>query len=367
MKNNNTMHLNDCFFTEKKRLLMEYEGLRVSLFRYETGVAALEVGNKRGGFIILPYQGQQIWRCCFDGRELTMNSMFDEPVRTRDYLSTYGGFFLHCGATAIGVPSKDDDHPLHGELPNAPYREAYISCGADENGSYIIVGGKYEHKVAFNHRYLAEPQVKIHENSSILDVSMQITNLLKTQMELMYLAHINFSPVDHAKLAYTADYDPQHVDVNINIPDHIKTSVPIGEFKAFLQKLKENPAIHHHIDPKALYDPEVVMSIQYKADNEGMAHSMQIHPDGYADYVAHRPLQLPKALRWIARNPNEDAMGLVLPATSGNNGYLAEKAAGNYITLLAGGSTRFDLRVGLLTPEESRKMSTKIDSIKGMA
>ena len=29
--------------------------------------------------MLLPYQGQAIWRAQFDGQELTMGSMFDEP------------------------------------------------------------------------------------------------------------------------------------------------------------------------------------------------------------------------------------------------------------------------------------------------
>ena len=60
-----------------------------------------------------------------DGRQLTMRSMFDQPQATRNYLETYGGFLIHCGFTAMGVPTKEDSHPLHGELPNAPYRQAY--------------------------------------------------------------------------------------------------------------------------------------------------------------------------------------------------------------------------------------------------
>ena len=360
MNNEAVINLRNSFFTEKECLILEYAGLNVSIFRYETGVAAIRAGNKRGSIIILPYQGQQIWRCCFYERELTMLSMFDEPVLTQDYLSTYGGFFLHCGATAIGVPSTKDTHPLHGELPNAHYQSAYVSCGTDSNGSYVVIGGRYEHKVAFNHHYLAEPRIVIYEDSGVLDISMQITNLLKTQMELMYLAHLNFRPIDNSELVYNANYDPEHVEVNINVPDHIKTSVPIEEFKAFLQKLKANPVLHHRMNPDALYDPEVVISIKYKADNDGVAHSLQIRPDGFADYVAHKPSQLPKALRWIARNPDQDALGLVLPATSGNNGYLAEKAEGNFIALSPGSSICFNLRAGILTPEETGKVKEKI-------
>ena len=296
-----------------------------------------------------------------DGREQTMKSMFAEPIATQNYLGTYGGFYLHCGATAIGVPSQIDTHPLHGELPNAPYQSAYLLAGTNSKGKYITIGGLYEHILAFNHHYLAEPRVTIYEDSGILDISMQITNLLKVPMELMYLGHLNFRPVDHSELVYSADYDPEHVEVNINVPAHMKTSVPIEVFKDFLHKLKENPVLHHHVDPDALFDPEVTMYIDYNADENGVAHSMQIHPDGYADYAAHYPAQLPRTIRWISRSPDQDAMGLVLPATSGNNGFIAEYAAGNFITLPPGETQSFDIKAGLLTPDEAAEMKKHIE------
>ncbi|GIS11657.1 MAG: hypothetical protein CM15mP115_08080 [Alphaproteobacteria bacterium] len=49
---------------------------------------------------MLPFKGQQIWRAGFDGRDLTMRSMFDEPVDTQVYLETYGAFMIHCGLAA---------------------------------------------------------------------------------------------------------------------------------------------------------------------------------------------------------------------------------------------------------------------------
>ena len=90
-----------------------------------------------------------------------------------------------------------------------------------------------------------------------------------------------------------------------------------------------------------------------------------MHPDGRADYVAHRPEQLDHGVRWICRTPDQDALGLVLPATAEPEGYSAEKAKGN-IKVLEGGSTwRCDMVVGALTPDEAAAMATKIDGIVG--
>ena len=111
------------FFGEKERPFIERGELSASLFRYDSGVAAVRVRNSRGEIVVLPFHGQQIWDARFEGRTLTMRSMFPEPRATRDYLGNYGAFLLHCGATAMGNPSREDTHPLHGELPNAPYAD----------------------------------------------------------------------------------------------------------------------------------------------------------------------------------------------------------------------------------------------------
>jgi hypothetical protein len=66
-----------------------------------------------------------------------MATAFAESRPTREYLENYGSFMLHCGATAMGVPSKEDSHPLHGELPNASYQKAYVVVGQDEKGPYV--------------------------------------------------------------------------------------------------------------------------------------------------------------------------------------------------------------------------------------
>ena len=90
-------------FNEKERPLCQFDAFSITTFRYKSGVAALRIINARGEIIVLPFQGQQVWRANFDGRELTMRSMFDEPVSTREYLENYGAFMIHCGITGLGA------------------------------------------------------------------------------------------------------------------------------------------------------------------------------------------------------------------------------------------------------------------------
>lgn len=347
-------------FDDQETTLVEHETLSASAFRFGSGVRGLRLENDVGELVLLPFQGQQIWSAAFGGRSLTMRSMFEEPRSTREYLETYGGFLLHCGATAMGVPSAEDTHPLHGELPNAPYERAFVVVGQDDEGAYIGLGGTYQHTVAFNCNYVAEPLVKLYAGSSLFAVGMTITNLMHSDMELMYLAHINFRPVDFGRLVCSALCSPEHVRVRKSIPSHIKP--PLG-YAQFIEELGRHPERHNLLTPDLVFDPEVVFVIDYLADEDGWAHSLQVHPDGNADYVRHRPSQLDKGIRWISRTADQDALGLVLPGTAEPEGYLAEKAKGNIKIVPGREAFHCDIGVGALTPSEAERMEAKIDDI----
>jgi hypothetical protein len=348
------------FFAAREKVLVERGPLSAATFLFDSGVCGLRLKNELGQLVLLPFQGQQIWSAEFGGRNLTMKSMFTEPRPTREYLETYGGFLLHCGATAMGVPTKEDAHPLHGELPNAPYQKACLVAGQDERGPYLGLGGQYQHTVAFNHNYVAAPLVKLYAGSTLFWLAMSIKNLKNSAMELMYMAHVNFRPVDNGRLVYSAPCTPEHVRVRTSIPSHIR---PLPGYVEFLEELGRRPEKHNLLAPGLLFDPEVVFFIDYLADEEGWAHSMQVHPDGNADYIRHRPAQLDKGVRWICRTADQDALGIVLPATAEPEGYLVEKAKGNLKILPPGGKFYCEMEMGALTPAEAKRMEGKIKQI----
>ena len=356
------INLSSAMFDDSERTLVEHGPLKASTFRYSTGVAACRIANDEGELIVLPFQGQQIWQATFGGRNLTMVSMFDEPQATRDYLETYGAFLLHCGVTSMGVPTESDDHPLHGELPNAPYNEAYLLLGEDEGGAYISISGRYRHTVAFSHNYVAEPVITLHEETSLFDVSLTVTNLKKTAMDLMYLAHVNFRPVNDSRLVYSAPCTPETVRVRTSIPSHVTVG---PDFADFLDELSKNPAKHNVLSPDLAFDPEMVFFIDYETDSSGWAHTLQVHPSGEADYIGYCTDQLDHGVRWICRTPDQDALGLILPATAEPEGYSAEKAKGNIKTLDAGGQWRCDMTMGALSADETTIMEAKIADILG--
>jgi hypothetical protein len=347
--------------SECERPLVSFDELSATSFRFGSGVCALRLQNDVGSLIILPFQGQQVWSAEFGGRNLTMKSMFQEPKPTTDFLATFGGFLQHCGATGAGAPSPQDTHPLHGELPNAPYQTAYLVTGRDQAGPYIGVGGAYRHTVAFAHNYLAEPLVKLRAGSTLFNVAMTITNLKRSEMELMYLAHVNFSPVDHGRLVYSAVCTPQHVRVRTEIPAHIR---PRPDYAKFIARLQHDPALHETLTPGLAFDPEIVLFIDYLADEQGWAHSMQVHPDGSADYIRHRPNQLPRATRWICRTADQDAIALVEAGICETDGYLLEKAKGNVQKLPPGAKFHCSLDIGLLSPAEASFLEDRIAEMR---
>jgi len=179
-------------------------------------------------------------------------------------------------------------------------------------------------------------------------------------MEFMYLAHANFRPVDNGRLVYSAPCTPDHVRVRRSIPSHIK---PPPGYVDFLNELERQPEKHNLLAPDLPFDPEVVFFIDYLADEQGWAHTMQIHPDGNADYIRHRPDQLDIGVRWISRTGDQDALGLILPATAEPEGYLAEKAKGNIKVVPPKGVFQIDMEMGALTPDEAQRMAEEINRL----
>ena len=359
---NSTVDLRTEMFTEIERPLLRAGDLSLSTFTYPSGVHAVRLKNKNGEIILLPFQGQQIWRCRFLGHDLTMRSAFQQPRPTLDYLGTYGGFLLHCGATVMGVPGPEDTHPLHGELPNAPYDSAAVSIEEDEGGASIVVSGSYEHISAFNSHYIARPGVRLREDATVVEVKIDIENKRQTPMDLMYMMHVNFRPEDFGELVYSAFPNPEQVKVHVSVPSHMK-SAGIEDLVKYMHQLESNPTLHHLLDPKLPYNPEIVFTIRYESDPEGYAHALMVHPDGYGSYLSFRPEELEFGIRWISRTGTEDALGMVLPATAEHQGYTAEKKKGHLKSLAPGDTVSFHAVAGLLSPQETKQMRENISEI----
>jgi len=166
--------------------------------------------------------------------------------------------------------------------------------------------------------------------------------------------------VDYGRLVYSAACDPAHVRVRRSIPSHVR---PAPGYREFLEELAQHPEKHNVLVPGLSFDPEVVFFVDYRADEEGWAYTMQVHPDGTGDLIRHKLAQLNHGIRWISRTPDQDTLGMCEPATAEPEGYHAEKAKGNVRELAAGASVTFEMEMGYLAADAVPAMERKIAAL----
>lgn len=265
----------------------------------------------------------------------------------------------YCGVTGMGSPGPHDDHPLHGELPNARFGRAFLVAGEDEHGAYLGLGGEYEYARAFGSHYLAQPVVRLYTHATALHISLQVTNLGGRPLPLMVLFHINYRPVDGGRLVYSAPADPEHMRVRADLPGHAR---PQPGYAEFIQVLRQHPEKHLLLETGQAYDPEVVFFIKYLSDPDGWAYAMQVHPDGSADFVRHHPQQLPYGIRWICRTPDQDALGFEA-GTAEVDGRTREAEKGNLRWLEPGERFTCELEAGVCEPAEAARLEKYIAGI----
>jgi hypothetical protein len=344
-----SVQLHPELFGESEKLIARSGSLTATAFRYGSGVAGLRVDNGVGTVTLLPFQGQQVWDAACLGRSLAMRSMFDEPQPTRDYLSTYGALFLHCGGTAMGNPGPVDTHPLHGELPNIPYTSAQLVLGEDDAGGYADLTGIARDTLAFDHDFVSRPRVRLREGSTVLDIAINVENRASKPLAFFYLAHINFRPADGGLLIDTVRSD----DSSIVMRQPASAEASEWDAASF-RSLKAGVAI----------EPEAVLMLKPETGEDGWAHALHRRPDGTGDFVSYRPSELPYAVRWITRSGDQDALGLLLPATAAPNGRAAAIKENQIVWIEPGASYDASLRFGAADAEAASRLEAEILTIR---
>ena len=356
-----TISLSKSSIPVQESKFVEYGNLAAYLFTYDSGVQAVKLANDEGYIVVLPYMGQQVWNAFFGGRFLNMKTMYREPKSVDHFLESYGCFVMHCGPLRMGCPGPEDDHPLHGTLPVARFDEASLVLGEDEQGKYVGVSGVLDRNTAFGEKYRACPVVKLHEASSLVDIRMTIENYSHYPMELMYMCHVNFRPVEHGRIVQCVDWTPRAMKLRTTIPGHVSVS---EGFREFMARLEENPRLTEIIKPEDEYNPEIVFFMNAPGvDEQGWSHFLQVHADGSADYIRYKPEELDHSARWISRTEDQAGLGLALPATCDPEGYTAEKRKGNIKVLPGESSISFSVVAGYLGAEDARKMEDRITRI----
>ena len=338
-------------FTREPVTIAEDGEFKAVGWLYSTGVAAVKVSNSRGSFTILPWLGQAIWRCDFDGRELAMKSIYDEPADCKkSYSESYGFFMMHCGLTAMGNPTAEDDHIGHAELPVARYQSAYLEFGSDKAGPYAAVGGSYRHHLCFTYNYVFSPRVVLRKGATKLDIEASVRNEKDIPFEYYYLCHVNHRPVNGSKI----------VESPLKRAPIINREVPAGYYKPwadatekFLDAIEKDYRVQQVVGAKGeSYRPEIVNCYFHKPDAKGWAFVKQVYPKKFGKvggvYVKYRPAELPYSTRWIARTEDEDAMGMCLPATAEHKGRTFARRHHQQRYLKPGKSVTFHIETGIL-------------------
>lgn len=341
--------------------VLDHPNWKITAFCYVNGIAGLRIKGARVEAVILPFRGQQVWSLAFDGESVGMRGMTSAPADGAGLVDSFGAFFFHCGLMGTSAPGIGDNYPQHGELPVAPMSEAWLEF-EDLSGDTLTLRSRCTYARVFRAHYVAAPFVRFAHDAAAISIGIEVENKSKAEMPFMYMGHPNFRPIDGARLAYSAPYTTAAVRVYTPVPtqgDHG------AGHRGLVERLVADPLLHHHLDQGLPYDPEVVFEIDYLADENGWAHSLQIHPDGTSDGVSHQTASCPRALRWISRTADLDAIAIVEPATSWLGGYTAEKSAGTVPSLAAGVHWRTEIRVERLSKVETTMRLDKIDSIAG--
>ena len=334
------------------RPVLEAEAFSAHAWTYPSGVKALSLQNARGRLVVLPWQGQMIWDAEFDGHNLTMRNLFEQPRPTAAIIGTYGCFMFHAGLLRNGCPTPEDDHPLHGEMPCAAMDRAWLEVGEDEQGAYLRLAGDYEYVQGFGDRYRASPSVTLRPDSGLFEIGMQVLNRAGKPMDLMYMAHMNYAYVAGGRFTQPRGYEGQRM--RASVPAHVR---PTGDWTAYMATLAEDPSRLQVLDTPQLYDPEIVSFFDgVGTDEQGQAHFFLEHPDGAAFYTRYRPEQFSHAARWVLHNADQQVAAFILPATCEPEGYLAERAKGNVRSLAPGERASFNVLTGYLSPSERQAL-----------
>jgi len=331
------IRLNEPAFTECETLFADAGELKAYLLRYESGICAVKLENSAGYISVLPFNGQMVWDAVFHGRSLKMQTSYEMPRKREVFRDTYGCYVMHCGALAMGCPSPEDDHGHHGELPYITYDRAF--------GSH----------------YMARPIAKLYEGSSLIDVGIEIENMAKHPMDLMYMCHVNNAPEPGAEIFQTLPWTSENMVVRVSIPQY---NEPDPAFMDLLSRVQKDVTVTRVIKEGDVYDPEIVLFLRgVKGDENGKAHFLYVHKDGSADYTTYDVSVLNRGVRWMVNHDDWKSMGMVLPSTAEPEGYTAEKKKGNVRCLDGGDTFKAEVTIGYLAPEEAGKVKEKIERI----
>jgi hypothetical protein len=325
------------YFTLSSKIIFRNEEMTASLFRYPSGVEAIELKNSLGRMVVLPYMGQMIWELEFEGINMKMKNMFSQPKKAGSIIDTYGCFAFHSGLIRNGCPGPEDDHDLHGEMPCAEMDRAWLEI--NEEG--IKICGEAEYVKGFGHHYLARPTVKMFNRETFIEIRMNVKNLSGTGMPLQYMCHTNYAYFENA--AMKQNIPDSAFKLRESIPGHVK---PTEHWMEYNRKLLSGEEMITTLNKPEMYDPEIVFFADELDQYQEEAQFEMVLPDGTVFFTRFSTAELNYATRWILHNPDQQVGAFVLPATCRPEGFLAAERSGTLLELDAGEERSFTVITG---------------------
>ncbi|MBU3172498.1 aldose 1-epimerase family protein [Clostridium estertheticum] len=321
----NKIFLQRDMFSQNRYVIYKSEEFEVTLFKYSSGIEAIELTNSKGKVTILPFMGQIIWGLEFDGHDLRMKNMFKRPRQAKEIVETYGCFAFHSGLLANGCPSPEDTHLLHGEMACSKMDNAWLEI----DNEFVKIEGDTEYAKGFGDHYLAKPSVTLSKGQSNICIEMSVTNLSECQdMPLQYMCHMNYVYVDNAKLTQTLPNEA--FMLRESIPAHVH---PTKGWLAYNNELKEHPGSLNILNGSEMYDPEIVFFAD-KLEKYGEYLTFEMaSPEGFTFFTKFSTKDFNYATRWLLYNEDQKVAAFVLPGTCRPEGFNAAKENGSLIYL----------------------------------
>lgn len=332
-----TIELQREFFKESSKVIYRNDAITVNLFRYLSGIEAIELTNSRGKMVVLPYMGQIIWDLEFDGVNLKMKNMFSQPKKADGIIDTYGCFAFHSGLISNGCPGPEDNHPLHGEMPCAEMERAWLEI----TDAGIKVCGETEYVKGFGHHYLASPSVEMFDGEAFIEMKMNVKNLSGSEMPLQYMCHTNYAYLDDAVMKQ--NIPDSAFTLRESVPDHVK---PTEKWLNYNKNLLSGEETLTVLNQPEMYDPEIVFFADELNRYQDEAEFEMESPDGVTFFTRFSTAELNYATRWLLHNSDQKVGAFVLPATCRPEGFLAAERAGTLMKLRAGEERSFTVVTG---------------------
>lgn len=333
--------LKHSYFTESPNLLLENDDFKATAFRYPSGIESIKIRNAKGYVELLPYMGQIIWDAAFNGIDLRLKNIFDQPKPATCIIDTYGCFAFHSGLLANGCPAPDDTHPMHGEFSCAPMDEAWLEMTNDA----IALISQYEYMQGFGYHYIARPRVALEKNATRFEIRMEVTNLTCIEMPLQYMCHMNYAYVDHGRIS--SNLPGTAFKLRESIPSHVHPTEKWLAYNEVLKKMQQEGRSLEILDQPDMYDPEIVFMADH-IDQYAQDVTVEIDsPKGYGFRTNFSTKDFTNATRWIMKNEDLQVAAFVLPATCRPEGFLAAKKAGTLLHLKTNETKTFTVTTGL--------------------